>query len=300
MLFPTLYTAGSILWYSTRGLFISSSQYTEGDTNVFKFLNGNKKALILLHGLSGTGDSGYIKYAHVKLKGHYDIYAPEYGTSEKHLYPTYLPVADDPVFARDVITLYRKLIKEYDQVSFIAFSAGGGAMMQILNLLKLEDVQKLESAFFVSPALKLKEGFEYLETVWFPVRLFMKYDYFGKFFTWIAKKDGYLAATKFLLKCRTFDDVFKYFSKDGVYPVIPNTGIGELDAKFVLLHPDDDPIVEAKMTLAFVKGQDITRIKQLTGGHIGFSAMDRCIRFYTDDEIIPDNEISNIEELNKK
>lgn len=291
MLFPTLYTAGSILWYSARGLFVSSSQYTEGDTNVFKFLNGNKKVLILLHGISGTGDSGYIKYAHTKLKGNYDIFAPEYGTSDKHLFPTYLPVKDDPVFSRDVIALYRKLVKEYDQVSFIAFSAGGGAMMEILNLLKVEDIEKLESAFFVSPALKMKEGFEHLETIWFPVRLFMKYDYFSKFFTWIAKKDGYLAATKFLIKCRTFDDVFKYFSKDGIYPIIPNTGIGELDTKFVLLHPDDDPVVETKMTLAFVKGQDITRIKQLTGGHIGFSVMDRCIKFYNDDECIANEDI---------
>jgi len=290
MLFPTLYTAGSILWYSARGLFVSSSQYIEGDTKVFKFLNGNKKALILLHGISGTGDSGYIKYAHTKLKGNYDIYAPEYGTSDKHMYPTYIPIAADPVFSNNVITLYRKLLKQYDQVSFIAFSAGGGAMMEILNLLKVEDVAKLESAFFVSPAFKMKEGFENLETIWFPVRLFMKYDYFSKFVPWIIKKDGYAAAAKFLIKCRTFDDVFQYFSKDGVYPAISNAGIGELDAKFVLLHPDDDPVVEAKMTLAFVKGQDITRIKQHTGGHIGFSAMDRCIKFYADDECVSESD----------
>ena len=85
--------------------------------------------------------------------------------------------------------------------------------------------------------------------------------------------------------------MFKHFSKDGIYPIIPNIGIGELDTKFVLLHPDDDPVVETKMTLAFVKGQDITRIKQLTGGHIGFSAMDRCIKFYNDDECIANEDI---------
>lgn len=291
MLFPTLYTAGSIVWYSTRGLFITSSQYTEGDTNVFKFLNGNKKALILIHGISGTGDSGYIKYAHIKLREAYDIYAPEYGTSDKHLYPTYLPVSDDPVYSRDVIALYRKLIKEYDSVSFIAFSAGGGAMMEILNLLKAEDINKLESAFFVSPALNLEKGMKHLESVWFPVRLFMKYDYFGKFFTWVTKRDGVFAGLKFITSCRTFDDVFKYFSKDGVYPIISNIGVDELDTKFVLLHPDDDPIVEMKVTMDFVKGQKITRIKQLEGGHIGFSAMNRCIKFYNDNEKISPEDI---------
>lgn len=296
MLFSTLYTAASIFWYSTRGLFITSSQYVEGSTKVFKFVNGNKnkRALILLHGLSGTGDSGYIKYVHVKLREKYDIFAPEYGTSEKHLYPTYFPVDNDPVYVQDVLALYRNLIKKYDQVSFIAFSAGGGAMMEIINHLTKEDVSKLESAFLVSPALKSKEGFKHLEDVWFPIRLTMKYDYFGKFFTWIAKREGYISALKFLFKCRTFNDVYKYFSKDGIFPIIPNAGIDELDTKFILLHPDDDPIVEIKQTLSFVSGQNITRIKQLTGGHIGFSALDRCIKFYNDDEKVQHDDTLNV------
>lgn len=286
MHFPILYTMCSILWYSLKGLFINSVKTIIGDTRVFEFKNNNKKALILLHGISGTGDSGYIKHSYQKLKNKYDIYSPEYGTSEKHLYPVFFPAVNDPIYSTDVISLYRKLIKEYDQVSFIAFSAGGGAMMVILNLLKHEDIEKLNSAFFVSPALKLKEGFKHLETVWFPARLIMKYDYFSKLFTWTAKNKGYYSAIKFIFSCRTFDDVFKYFSKDKIYPIIANTVIDELDTKFVLMHPNDDPIVEPKVTLTFVKGQDITRIKQREGGHIGFSALDRCIKYYQDNENI--------------
>jgi len=287
MPFPALYTAASIVWYSTVNLFVKSSEFYSGDTKVFKFKNNNKRALILLHGISGTGDSGYIKHAYRKLKNKYDLYAPEYGTSEKHLYPTYLPVKDDPVFQRDVVALYRDLCKEYEQISFVAFSAGGGALMLVLNSLAGEDLEKLNTAFFVSPAFEMEVGFKYLENVWGPVRFFMKYDYWKKFFWWLKKNKGWKDAFKFYFSCRTFDDVFKYFSgKDASYPELKKDVLSSLNKRFVLLHPDDDPIVQLSSSLRFLKETNISRINQLVGGHIGFKALDRFAKFYQDDEDI--------------
>jgi predicted alpha/beta-fold hydrolase len=281
-----LYTTFSILWYSLKGLFISEcEEISFSNTKIYKFCskNKNKKALILIHGLSGTGKSGYIKYIYSKLKNKYDIYAPQYG-AEQHMFPTFFPIKEDPKYISDVISLYRDLLTKYDQVSFIGFSAGGGALLQIVNSLKDDDIKKLNSIFFVSPSFKLKEGFEHLENVWFPLRYFMKYDYWKKFFIWIKNKDGILATLKFLYSCRTFDSVFKYLSNNKNYPVLSNNAVIETNNKFILLHTDDDPIVKISDTLDFLRKNSYQRINQLVGGHIGFSALDRCIKFYTDDE----------------
>lgn len=287
ILFPTVYTAGSVLWYSIRGLFINSSSTVTGDTNVFEFKNNNKKALILIHGISGTGDSGYIKLMYDKLKDKYDVYAPEYGTSDKHLYPTFFPVSSEPVYTRDVISLYRKVVKDYKQVSFVAFSAGGGALMEILDQLTEDDLEKLKTTFFISPALEMEQGFYHLESVWLPVRFFMKYDYWKKFFSWVKTKHGVFSALKFLFSCHTFHDIFKYFAGDDAqYPILSNKAVKSLKKKFVLIHPDDDPIVETKRTLDFLDDCTYLRIKQTEGGHIGFVALDRCVKFYQDDEFI--------------
>ena len=285
---PELYTAGSILWYSLKGLFIRNvNEFFISKTKIFEFKNTipNSRALILIHGLSGTGKSGYIKYIYQKLKNKYDIYAPQYGC-ESHLYPTYFPVDEDINYTNDVISLYRDLYKKYDKVSFIGFSAGGGALLEIINNLKDEDIKKLNTVFFVSPSLKLEQGFKHLENIWFPLRYFMKYDYWKKFFMWIKNKEGTLSALKFLYSCQTFDDIYKYVSKQKEYPVLSKNGVIETNNKFILIHTDDDPIVRIVDTLSFLKNNSYRRINQLVGGHIGFCALDRCIKFYSDNENI--------------
>lgn len=283
---PEIYTIFSILWYSLKGLFISKSKEINLlNTKVYQFENKNKKALILIHGLSGTGNSGYIKYIYGKLKNKYDIYAPQYG-SENHMFPTYLPIKEDIKYISDVTDLYRNLCSKYEQVSFIGFSAGGAALLQIINNLKDKDIENLNSVFFVSPSLKLKEGFLHLEEIWLPLRYFMKYDYWKKFFMWVKNKEGWTSAFKFVYNCKTFDDVFRYFSIDKEYPKLSINGVIETNNKFILLHTDDDPIVSINHTLDFLKNNSYKRINQLSGGHTGFCALDRCIKFYSDDENI--------------
>jgi esterase/lipase len=291
MWLSSLYTIFSIVWYSLKGLFAKIiGTFFIGDTKVYKLTNGSKKAIIVFHGLSGSGDSGYIRYLSLKLKGLYDVYAPEYG-SDKHLFATYNPTDIDPVYTRDVISLYRKLINEYDQVSFIAFSAGGGAVIQVLEKLNDEDIKNLNSMFFVSPAFKSKEGLQHLENVWFLIRWIMKFDYWSKHFSRIKKQTNLWNAVKFWFKCKTFEDVVHYLTKNKDYLVLNVNPIIELNSKLVLLHPDDDPIVQINQTLSFMGFNKYTRINQLEGGHVGFKALDRCVKFYQDNENVEVNEI---------
>lgn len=291
MWFSTLYTMLSIAWYSLKGLFLKNiKNFFIGDTKVYQLTEGTKKALIVFHGISGTGDSGYIKYLAHKLKGLYDTYSPEYGSSDKHLFATYLPIEGDPIYQRDVITLYRELQRKYDQISFIAFSAGGGAALTVLKELKDEDIKVLNSTFFVSPGFKLEEGLKHIESVWFPARCIMKFDYWKKHFTRIREEKGFLVGVKFWLSCLTFHDVFEYFVKPPAYPILSANPVIELNTKFVLLHPDNDPIVQINDTLSFLGFNKYTRINQLRGGHIGFEALDRCIQFYKDGENVSANE----------
>jgi len=65
----------------------------------------------------------------------------------------------------------------------------------------------------------------------------------------------------------------------------------ELNTKFVLLHPDNDPIVRIDDSLSFLCCLNYTRINQLRGGHIGFEALDRGIKFYKNGENVLVNEI---------
>lgn len=292
MWFSTLYTMISIAWYSIKGLFLKNiKNFFIGDTRVYQLTEGTKKALIVFHGISGTGDSGYIKYLAHKLKGLYDVYSPEYGSSEKHLYATYIPMEGDPVYKKDVISLYRELQKKYDQISFIAFSAGGPSALTVIEDFKDEDVKSLNSIFFVSPAFNLKEGLKDLESVWFLARWIMKFDYWKKHFSRIKSEKGFWEGIKFWFGCLTFHDVFEYFVKPPVYPNLSTSPVIELNTKFILLHPDNDPIVQINDTLSFLGFNKYTRINQLRGGHIGFKALDRCIQFYKDGENVSANEM---------
>jgi pimeloyl-ACP methyl ester carboxylesterase len=292
MWFSTLYTMLSIAWYSLKGLFLKNVRiFFNGDTKVYQLTEGTKKALVVFHGISGTGDSGYIKYLAHKLKGLYDVYAPEYGSSDNHIFATYLPMERDPVYMRDVISLYKSLSEKYDQISFIAFSAGGPVALQVIKELKDDDIKLLNSTFFVSPAFKLEEGLKHLEDVWFPARWIMKFDYWKKHFSRIRKQISLLAGLKFWFSCFTFEDVFAYFVENPFYPILSSDPITELNTKFVLLHPNDDSIVEIDATLSFMGFNKYTRINQLKGGHIGFKALDRCITFYQNNENIKVNEI---------
>jgi predicted alpha/beta-fold hydrolase len=282
----------SIAWYSLKGLFIKNiATFFVGDTKVYHLTGGSKKAIIVFHGISGTGDSGYIKYLASKLKGLYDVYAPEYGSSEKHLFATYLPMENDPVYMNDVISLYRKLSKQYEQISFIAFSAGGPAALQTLKLLNDQDIELLNSTFFVSPAFKLEEGLKHLEEVWFPARWIMKFDYWKKHFSRIRNQINTWAGLKFWFSCMTFEDVFAYLVENPTYPKLSINPVIELNTKFILLHPDNDPIVQINETLSFMGFNKYTRINQLKGGHIGFEALDRCIKFYQNNENVEVSEI---------
>ena len=292
MWFSTLYTIFSIIWYSVKGMFIKTFKvFFVGETKVHQLTNGNKKAILLFHGVSGTGDSGYIKYVAHKLKNKYDLFAPDYGSSDSHLYATYLPTEIDPIYTRDVLALYNNIKQKYDQVSIIGFSAGGAAALQFLKQLKDDDIKILSSTFFVSPAFKLKEGFLHLEKVLFLVRWIMKFDFWKKHFLRINRKQGFLTAVKFWFSCRTFEDVFSYFVNPPTYPILNPNPIDELNTKFVLLHPDDDPIVQMEQTLSFMGFRNYTRINQLTGGHVGFNSLDRCVKFYENEENILVDEI---------
>ena len=202
-----------------------------------------------------------------------------------------MPVENDQVYVNDVISLYRELKNKYDQISFVAFSAGGPAAMLVLKQLNNEDIKFLNSMFFVSPAFKFEEGFKKLENIWFLARWIMKFDYWKKHFSRIKRRFGFWKAVKFWLSCFTFDDIFKYFVKPPIYPKLNINPVIELNTKFILLHTDDDPVVDINDTLSFLGFNKYTRINQMTGGHIGFKALNRCIKFYENNENLKANEI---------
>lgn len=263
-----------------------------GDTKVYQLSKGTKKALIVFHGLSGTGDSGYIKYVANELKGLYDVYSPEYGClNKKHEFATYLPKGNDQNYKNDVISLYRELLLQYDQISFICFSAGGAASLFVLEGLNDKDIESLNSVFFVSPAFKPENGFKNLEKTYFFLRWILKFDYWKKHFSRIKAEKGFWKGVKFWLSCITFHDVFEYFVNPPDYMKLDLKPVIELNTKFVLLHPDNDPIVRIDDSLSFLCCLNYTRINQLCGGHIDFEALDRSIKFYKNGENVLVNEI---------
>ena len=115
------------------------------NNTIYKFINGNKKIIIYLHGGAYINDaSNYqLKFIDkVASKSNSDVYLPVYPLAPNHTYEeTYLLLEN----------LYNELLKEDKEIIFIGDSAGGGLALAFTEYLKENNIQLPNKLVLLSP-----------------------------------------------------------------------------------------------------------------------------------------------------
>lgn len=146
-IFPTFFRKINVN-YVREKIFLKDSDFLNFDW----IKNGNKKLIILCHGLEGSSDSHYIKaFAKYFSEKNWDILALNYRSCDGEISPSpfyYVSGKGDEIEAA------LKHSTSYDEIVLIGFSLGANKVLHYLGNENIEN-SRIKGAFIVSPPCDL-------------------------------------------------------------------------------------------------------------------------------------------------
>ncbi len=275
------------LFRKVKGIDYQRERITTPDGDFFDIdwlQQGNRKLVVLCHGLEGSSEGSYIKgMARVFLREHWDAVAMNFrGCSGE---PNRLLKAYHSGFTEDLETLIVHVLNEYDyeQIALVGFSLGGNLVLKYLGEQGVNTPAAIQKAVAISVPCDLEKGAAHLSrpSNWFYLKRFLikltkkvedkvnaghdidftpfkkakSFKDFDGLFT--APVHGFSSAEDYWRKCSS-----KHFLKDIQIPTL-------------ILNALDDPFLPKECyPFDFCKNSHFVHLETPQyGGHVGFTLL---------------------------